>query len=276
MTVTADSYTDAAGNPGGAGTDTVTIDTLQPDGDGRHRRRFAERRRQQLASDLHLQRSADRLHAAPTLRRWAARLAACRRTDDPLVYTATFTADDGFDGTGSVTVTADSYTDAAGNPGGGGTDTVTIDTRSNPTVTVDIVDASLNDADNSSDVTFTFSEAPTDFTQRRHHGGGRHGERPDADWRSAGLHRDLHGRRRLRRHRLGDGDGRQVHRRGRQPRRRQAPTRSPSTRDEPDGDGRHRRPSLNDADNSSDVTFTFSEAPIGFTPRDITAVGGTV
>ena len=86
------------------------------------------------------------------------------RLGDPRVYTATFTADDGFDGTGSVTVTAGSYTDAAGNPGAAGTDTVTIDTRSNPTVTVDIVDASLNDADNSSDVTFTFSEVPTNFT----------------------------------------------------------------------------------------------------------------
>jgi len=40
---------------------------------------------------------------------------------------------------------------------------VAIDTQ-NPTVAVDIADASLSDADNSSLVTFTFSEAPLDFT----------------------------------------------------------------------------------------------------------------
>jgi hypothetical protein len=77
-------------------------------------------------------------------------------------YTATFTANDGLDGPGTVTVAAGSYTDAAGNLGAGGSDTVTIDTL-NPTVTVNIVDSSLNDGDNASSVTFTFSEATTDF-----------------------------------------------------------------------------------------------------------------
>ncbi|MER8646864.1 Ig-like domain-containing protein, partial [Mesorhizobium sp. M1252] len=38
-------------------------------------------------------------------------------TADPLVFTATFTADDGFAGQGSVSVTAGSYTDTAGNTG---------------------------------------------------------------------------------------------------------------------------------------------------------------
>ena len=88
---------------------------------------------------------------------------ADRSTADPLVYTATFTATDGFSGTGSVSVTAGSYTDATGNPGTGGSDNVPIDTL-NPTVTVDIVDPTLSDSDNSSVVTFTFSEAPVDFT----------------------------------------------------------------------------------------------------------------
>ena len=41
------------------------------------------------------------------------------------------------------------YTDVAGNLGSSGTDTAPVDTR-NPTVCVDIVDASLNDSDNSS------------------------------------------------------------------------------------------------------------------------------
>ncbi|WP_253845574.1 Ig-like domain-containing protein, partial [Microcystis aeruginosa] len=72
-------------------------------------------------------------------------------------YTAIFTADDAVETTGSVSVAADSYTDIAGNNGGAGTDTVTIDTL-NPTLALDIVDASLNDGDNSSLVTFEFSE----------------------------------------------------------------------------------------------------------------------
>ena len=62
---------------------------------------------------------------------------------------------------GSVSV-AGSYTDIAGNAAAAGSDTVTID-RINPTVTVNIVDTLLNDADTSSLVTFTFSEATTNF-----------------------------------------------------------------------------------------------------------------
>ncbi|MCA0051441.1 Ig-like domain-containing protein, partial [Mesorhizobium sp. B283B1A] len=49
-------------------------------------------------------------------------------------YTAKFTAADGFDGIGSVSITAGSYADAAGNAGAGGSDTVAVDTA-NPTVT---------------------------------------------------------------------------------------------------------------------------------------------
>src|SRR5690606_3574660 len=58
-------------------------------------------------------------------------------TADPLVWTATFTADAGYEGSGTVTVTAGSYTDAAGNPGSAGGDTVTIDTAApTPTITL--------------------------------------------------------------------------------------------------------------------------------------------
>jgi len=49
------------------------------------------------------------------------------------------------------------------NAGSGGSDTVTIDTL-NPTVAVNIVDASLSDGDPTSKVTFTFSEAPVGFS----------------------------------------------------------------------------------------------------------------
>ena len=55
-------------------------------------------------------------------------------TADPLVYTATFTATDGFDGTGSVTIDAAKFTDAATNDNLAAIpDTVVIDTL-NPTV----------------------------------------------------------------------------------------------------------------------------------------------
>ncbi|MCZ8104610.1 MAG: Ig-like domain-containing protein, partial [Burkholderiales bacterium] len=78
-------------------------------------------------------------------------------------YQATFTADDAVETTGSVSVAAASYTDVAGNTGSAGSDTVTIDTK-NPTLAVDIVDTSLNDGDNSSQVTFQFSETVNGFT----------------------------------------------------------------------------------------------------------------
>ncbi|OLP04982.1 retention module-containing protein [Rhodoferax antarcticus] len=49
-------------------------------------------------------------------------------TSDLLVFTATFTANVGFEGDGQVSVAAGSYTNAAGNPGSAGSDTVNIDT----------------------------------------------------------------------------------------------------------------------------------------------------
>ena len=66
--------------------------------------------------------------------------------------TAIFTADDGFDGTGRVTVT--SFTDLAGNAGTAAADDTLVDTvdidRLNPTATVNIVDTVLTDADSES------------------------------------------------------------------------------------------------------------------------------
>ena len=83
---------------------------------------------------------------------------------DATHYTAVFTADDGFEGQGSVTVDAAKFTDAALNANEAATpDTVTIDTA-NPTVVIDIVDTALSDTDNNSLVTFAFSEAPVGFT----------------------------------------------------------------------------------------------------------------
>src|SRR5207253_4678214 len=84
-------------------------------------------------------------------------------TPAPLVDPATTTAVDALALHALFRSTAASYTDAVGNTGGTGSDSVTIDTL-NPTVAVDIADTSLSDGDNSSVVTFTFSEAPEAFT----------------------------------------------------------------------------------------------------------------
>src|SRR5436190_1908124 len=84
--------------------------------------------------------------------------------DTATTYHATFTADDGFEGQGSVTIDAAKFTDAALNTNEAATpDTVTIDTK-NPTVTIDIVDSSLSDSDNSSFIKFTFREGLVGFT----------------------------------------------------------------------------------------------------------------
>ncbi|MHC2273866.1 hypothetical protein ACVME8_000477 [Bradyrhizobium diazoefficiens] len=273
VSVTAASYTDAALNLGGAGTDSVTIDTDNPtvtvdivdgalsDGDNSSvvTFTFSEAPVGFTAADI------TATHGTVT------GLAA---TADPLVYTATFTADDGFTGTGSVSVTAASYTDAALNLGGAGTDSVTIDTD-NPTVTVDIVDGALSDGDNSSVVTFTFSEAPVGFTAAditATHGtvtglaatadplvytatftaddgftGTGSVSVTAASYTDAALN-------------LGGAGTDSV----------TIDTDNPTvTVDIVDG-------ALSDGDNSSVVTFTFSEAPVGFTAADITATHGTV
>ncbi len=76
-------------------------------------------------------------------------------------FTAMFTANDGTEASGSVSV-GTGYLDAAGNSGTEAADSVTIDTL-NPTATVDIADLSLNDGDRNSVVTFEFSEAVASF-----------------------------------------------------------------------------------------------------------------
>ncbi|MFN9675910.1 MAG: Ig-like domain-containing protein, partial [Microcystis sp.] len=160
VSVAAASYTDVAGNNGGAGTDTVTIDTKNPtlavdivdtslnDGDNSSLVTF------EFSEDVNGFTVGDVSVIGGTL------------SDFTLVdgnsYTAIFTADDAVETTGSVSVAAASYTDVAGNTGGAGTDTVTIDTL-NPTLAVDIVNASLNDGTNSSLVSFEFSEDVAGF-----------------------------------------------------------------------------------------------------------------
>ena len=267
------SYTDAAGNAGAAGSDTVAIDRLNPtvavnivdgslnDGDASSQVTFT-------FSEAPVGFTAADITAV------GGTVTGLTATADPLVYTATFTATDGFSGTGSVAVAAGSYTDAAGNAGAAGSDTVTID-RLNPTVAVNIVDGSLNDGDASSQVTFTFSEAPVGFTAAdiTAVGGTVTGLTATADPLvytatftatdgfsgtgsvavTADSYTDAAGNTGA-----AGSDTVTIDRLN--------PTVAVNIVDG----------SLNDGDASSQVTFTFSEAPVGFTAADITAAGGTV
>jgi hypothetical protein len=81
--------------------------------------------------------------------------------DGTFTYTATFTPDADFTGTASVEVPTNSYTDLAGNPGFGDSDTVALDTSA-PSVVVNITADELV-AGEATEVTFTFSEAVAGF-----------------------------------------------------------------------------------------------------------------
>ena len=158
--------------------------------------------------------------------------------DTPTTYHATFTATDGVTTTGSVSVAAGAYTDPVGNLGGAGSDTVSIDTQ-NPTLTVNIVAASLSDTTNSSNVTFTFSEVAGGqlYRQRRGYGGG-HAQRT-GDGHADDLPCHLHGHRWRHDHRLGFRGGRGLHRSRGQPRGRRLGHRF-DRHSESDADGEHR------------------------------------
>ncbi|MBO6577408.1 MAG: Ig-like domain-containing protein, partial [Rhodothermales bacterium] len=81
--------------------------------------------------------------------------------DDGITWTARFTPTDAFDGTATVTVADDTYSDLAGNDGSGDTHNLTIATIS-PTLAITVSDAELKGGE-TSDVTFTFSEAVLGF-----------------------------------------------------------------------------------------------------------------
>ncbi|WP_325809245.1 beta strand repeat-containing protein, partial [Cocleimonas sp. KMM 6892] len=160
VTVNESSYTSGAGNPGASGTDTVAINTSNPsvsvdvvdtelnDSDNESTVTFT------FSDEITDFDNSDITLVGGSL--------SSVTTSDNIIYSATFTATDGLSTTGSVTVDADSYANLAGNLGATGSDTVAIDTV-NPSVSVDITDTNLTDVDNESSVTFTFSEATTDF-----------------------------------------------------------------------------------------------------------------
>ena len=77
--------------------------------------------------------------------------------------TGTFTPSTNVEDTTNIVSLASTYTDAAGNTGTTATSgNYAVDTKA-PTATVNIVDGSANEDGGTSNVTFTFSEAPVGF-----------------------------------------------------------------------------------------------------------------
>ena len=128
VSVAAGAYTDPVGNLGGAGSDTVSIDTQNPT--------VAVNI---VASSLNSPTNSSNVtfvFSEPVTGFAAGDVTASHGTlsgftiDNSTQAHVTFTADSGFSGTGSVSVTAGSYTDIALNTGSGGSDTVAINTTS--------------------------------------------------------------------------------------------------------------------------------------------------
>ena len=132
-------------------------------GDGEHHPRLAERQQPDLVCHLQLQFGTHRLHPVDDVTAIGGTLSAFTQIGNSSNYRATFTAADNFVGTGSVSVTAGSYTDAFGHPGGAGSDTVAIN-LGNPTVTITDDEAgTATIAGGSILYTFQFSETVTGF-----------------------------------------------------------------------------------------------------------------
>src|SRR4029079_17156568 len=167
VSVAAGSWTDAALNIGGAGSDSVAIDRQNPtlavnildgalsDGDSSSVVTFTFSE----APGASFTEADIQVSAGLTLN------AGSLSMIDATHYQAPVTALDHFTGIATVSVNNGAFTDAAGNAGVGGSDTISIDTA-NASVIVNIVDTALSDGDSSSVVTFTFSEAPgASFTE---------------------------------------------------------------------------------------------------------------
>ncbi|MES0103932.1 Ig-like domain-containing protein, partial [Mesorhizobium sp. M0001] len=155
-------YTDVAGNLGTSGTDTVTIDTLNPSVivnivDGA------------LSDTDNNSNVTFTFSEAPGASFTVGDITPTNGTitgftqDTATTYHATFTATDGVSATGSVSVAAGSYTDPAGNTGAAGSDTVTIDTGGDTTKPFVVSPATVTKAPTNNDrtVVLTFSEALT-------------------------------------------------------------------------------------------------------------------
>ncbi len=90
-------------------------------------------------------------------------LSGLAATADARIYTATFTPTPGSSGTAAISVAAGSYTDVAGNPGGASNTLPMGFATAPPTLTISSDKASLLAGEVAS-ITFSFSAAPTGFS----------------------------------------------------------------------------------------------------------------
>ncbi|MGI9441392.1 MAG: Ig-like domain-containing protein, partial [Rubripirellula sp.] len=155
-------YTDLLGNTGNGGSDTVTIDTENPTASVDLDATSLWDGSNSTALTITFSETPVGFDATADLTVTGGVLDTGSFDASNKVWTATYTATNGFTGTGTVLLAPASYTDAEGNDGSGDSDSVTIDTE-NPTVDVNIVDNELTDADDTSLVTFEFSEAVIGF-----------------------------------------------------------------------------------------------------------------
>ncbi|MCX8520264.1 MAG: Ig-like domain-containing protein, partial [Rhodoferax sp.] len=158
ISVAASSYTDAAGNNGGAGNaPTITYDTKAPT--------------LSITSDKSVLKEGETATITFTFSETPSGFDYHVTDGGTLgtlsgsgsVRTATFTPTAGTDSTPvSISVAAGNYSDAAGNPGSAGTTPMlTVDTKA-PTLAI-TSDKSALKAGETATLTFTFSETPTDF-----------------------------------------------------------------------------------------------------------------
>jgi hypothetical protein len=161
VSVTAGSYTDVAGNIGGAGTATFSEDTQAPIVTVTTNENAVNSSSVPATITFTFSENVSGFLAGDITAQGGVIGALTHSGSNPDVYTATFTPNAGFSGTGSVSVTAGSYTDVAGNAGAGGTATFSEDTLA-PTVSV-AADHTALLAGRTAAVTFTFSEAVAGF-----------------------------------------------------------------------------------------------------------------
>ena len=157
-------FTDAVGNSGTAATsDNLTIDTKAPTVTINMAETALKIGESSLVTFSFSETPTDFTQADINVENGSLSDFLVNNTDDK-VYTATFTPNTDIEETTNVVSVGTDYTDAVGNSGtAAASDNFTIDTKA-PTVTISMADTALKISETSL-VTFTFSETPTDFTQ---------------------------------------------------------------------------------------------------------------
>jgi hypothetical protein len=263
---------DAAGNAGAASSNTYSLDTTGPTAS--------------LSSNVGTLKSGESAVITVTFNEAPAELdltdfsavggtlGNLTATANPRVFTLDFTPNGGLSGlVGGVSLSAGTYTDSAGNNGGGASSAAISITTLGPSVVI-TSDAATLKAGESANITFTFTSAPSGFATNdisvtggslgalTNQGGGVYtavftpGANVSANASitvAGGSYTDI----------LGNQGGGGV-----------TPlivvdTKAPTLAITSSA------PAVHSGDTAT-ITFTFSEAPLGFTSGDITATGGTL